>query len=85
MQVSIFEKDGNSFLKIEVPVSLRPSKSGKTTVIATSSGNQTFSDITFDGKPVTVGVNAYVPRLVFRGAVNPRTGGQIKKKGQKFW
>ena len=61
MQVSIFEKDGNSFLKIEVPVSLRPSKSGKTMLVASSGGNITTSAIV-DGKPVTVGVNAYVPR-----------------------
>jgi hypothetical protein len=60
MKVVLNEEKGE--IVITLPVSPRPSKSGKTTVIATSSGNQTFSDITFDGKPVTVGVNAYVPR-----------------------
>lgn len=36
-----------------------PSKSGKTTVIASSNGNQATSLI-YDGKPVVIGVNAYV-------------------------
>tara|TARA_R100001244_G_scaffold131957_2_gene106378 strand:+ start:348 stop:536 length:189 start_codon:yes stop_codon:yes gene_type:complete len=61
MQVSIFEKDGNSFLKIEVPVSLRPSKSGKTMLVASSGGNVSTSAIV-DGKPVTVGLNAYISK-----------------------
>ena len=60
MKVQLDETAGE--LTITLPVSPRPSKSGKTTVIATTSGNQTFSDIVFDGKPITVGVNAYVPR-----------------------
>jgi hypothetical protein len=36
-----------------------PSGSGKTTVLASSRGNQPTS-LTHDGKPVIVGVNAYV-------------------------
>ena len=60
MKVALNETTGE--LIVTLPVSPRPSKSGKTTVIATTSGNQTFSDIVFDGKPITVGVNAYVPR-----------------------
>jgi hypothetical protein len=60
MKVQLDETAGE--LTITLPVSPRPSKSGKTTVIATTSGNQTFSDIVYDGKPLTVGVNAYVPR-----------------------
>jgi len=59
MIVSLSE-DGKT-LTVEMTVSPRPSKSGKTVVIATSSGNQTFSDVTYDGKPVTIGVNAYIP------------------------
>jgi hypothetical protein len=61
MDVSLSE-DGN-FLVVKLAVSPRPSKSGKTTVIATTSGNQTFSDVTYNGKPVTIGVNAYIPRV----------------------
>ena len=61
MQVSIFDKDGVSMLKIEVPVSLRPSKSGKTMLVASSGGNVSTSAIV-DGKPVTVGLKAYIPK-----------------------
>jgi hypothetical protein len=61
MDVSLSE-DGN-FLVVKLAVSPRPSKSGKTTVIATTSGNQTFSDVIYDGKPVTIGVNAYIPKV----------------------
>ena len=61
MQVSIFDKDGVSMLKIEVPVSLRPSKSGKTMLVASSGGNVSTSAIV-DGKPVPVGLNAYIPK-----------------------
>ena len=61
MQVSIKENNGGSTLTIEVPVSLRPSKSGKTMLVAASGGNVTTSAIV-DGKPVTVGLNAYIPK-----------------------
>ncbi len=37
----------------------RPSASGKTLVVASTRGNST-TDATVDGKPVTVGVNAYI-------------------------
>ena len=36
-----------------------PSASGKTLVIATTHGNQP-TDVTVNGKPVIVGVNAYI-------------------------
>jgi len=61
MQVSISENNGVSTLKIEVPVSLRPSKSGKTMLVASSGGNITTAAIV-DGKPVTVGLNAYIAK-----------------------
>jgi len=35
------------------------SKSGKTLVVASTHGNQK-TDVTINGKPVTVGVNAYI-------------------------
>jgi len=59
MQVSVNES--MSKLTIELPIALRPSKSGKTTLVASSGGNQTTS-VVIDGKPVTVGVNAYIPK-----------------------
>ena len=61
MQVSIQETNGVSTLKIEVPVSLRPSKSGKTMLVASSGGNVSTEAIV-DGKPVTVGLNAYIAK-----------------------
>ena len=60
MKVVLNEEKGE--IVITLPVSPRPSKSGKTTLVASSGGNQTFSDVEFDGKPVTVGVNAYTPK-----------------------
>ena len=36
-----------------------PSSSGKTLVVASTHGNQ-VTDLLIDGKPVTIGLNAYV-------------------------
>lgn len=50
---------GNT-LTIEVEMTPpEPSKSGKTLVVATSKGNVTTSAMV-NGKPVTVGFNAYI-------------------------
>ncbi len=38
-----------------------PSKSGKTLVVATSNGNKATTAVV-DGKPVTIGLNAYISR-----------------------
>ena len=46
-------------LIIELPISKRPSKSGKTTIIASTNGNKP-TDCIIDGKPLILGVNAYV-------------------------
>ena len=61
MNVSIKEKNGVSTLVIEAPVPLRPSKSGKTLLVASSGGNVTTTAMV-DGKPVTVGLNAYIAK-----------------------
>ena len=56
MQVEI--KDGN--LVITIPMQKpTPSASGKTLVVASSHGNQPTS-ASVDGKPVVVGLNAYI-------------------------
>lgn len=56
MQVTV-EKD---HLVIRLPLQPAvPSKSGRTLVVATSSGNQTTT-AKIDGKPVIVGVTAYL-------------------------
>lgn len=47
-------------LVIRIPMEApRPSSSGKTLVVASSHGNQATT-ATVNGKPVTVGVNAYI-------------------------
>ena len=61
MNVSIKETNGVSTLVIEAPVSLRPSKSGKTMLVASSGGNISTTAMV-DGKPVTVGVHAHIPK-----------------------
>ena len=48
-------------LVITLPISPRASKSGKSTVIASSSGNQPTT-CEYEGKVVVVGVNAYVKK-----------------------
>jgi hypothetical protein len=56
MKVTINEKAGT--LTVILPITPAPSKSGKSLVIASTRGNQTTTAV-FDGKPVTLGVNAY--------------------------
>ena len=56
MKVTLSEKAGT--LTVVLPLTPGPSKSGKSLVIASTRGNQTTT-ATFDGKPVTLGVNAY--------------------------
>ena len=56
MQVEI--KDGN--LVITIPMQKpAPSASGKTLVVASSRGNQATAALV-DGKPIIVGLNAYI-------------------------
>lgn len=54
------EKQGTiDVLTVSIPVTKRPSATGKTTIIASTNGNQPTS-ILIDGKPVIVGLNAYI-------------------------
>jgi len=58
MKVSI----ENGELVIREPMSTpKPSASGKTMVVASSHGNK-VTDVEIDGKPVTIGFNAYIKR-----------------------
>ena len=52
----------NNELVIRLPLQApRPSASGKTLVVATTGGNkQTSAEV--NGKPVTIGVNAYISK-----------------------
>jgi len=62
MQAEIKKEGGVEILHIKIPVSpARPSASGKTLVVATSGGNKATTAVV-DGKPVTIGLNAYIPR-----------------------
>jgi hypothetical protein len=58
MQVEI----GDNKLCIEIDLEApTPSSSGKTLVVASTRGN-IVTDIEIDGKPVTIGLNAYIKR-----------------------
>ena len=37
-----------------------PSASGKTLVVASTHGNKVFESVKVNGKPVTIGLNAYI-------------------------
>lgn len=53
-------KDGNLIITIPLQAPA-PSTSGKTLVVASSHGN-TVTTATIDGKPIVVGVNAYIKK-----------------------
>ena len=53
----------DNILHIEIPLHApRPSATGKTLTVASSKGNQE-TEARIDGKPVVVGVNAYLKPL----------------------
>jgi hypothetical protein len=58
MQAAI--KDGNLIITIALTTPT-PSATGKTLSVASSHGNQTTT-ATVDGKPVIIGLNAYIKR-----------------------
>ncbi len=61
MQIEIKETNGLKSLVITMPIAPATSKSGKSMVIASTHGNiRTMTD--YDGKPITIGVNAYVSK-----------------------
>lgn len=54
------EKNGTvDMLTISVPIQKRPSATGKTTIVASTNGNQPTA-VQVDGKPVIIGLNAYI-------------------------
>ena len=59
MKVEI--KDKQIIITLDIQDPPAPSASGKTLVVASSHGNQA-STATVQGKPVIVGVNAYIRR-----------------------
>lgn len=55
-----FEKEGKvDVLTVKIPINERPSQSGKSTVIASTNGNQP-KVLEYKGKPVILGLNAYI-------------------------
>lgn len=51
--------EGNT-LVVRIPLQTpRPSATGKTLVVATTSGNK-VTDAHVNGKPITIGLNAYI-------------------------
>lgn len=57
----IVEKKGNKLI-IEIDLEKpTPSSSGKTLVVASTHGN-TVTTVEVDGKPVTIGLNAYISK-----------------------
>ena len=59
MKAEIKKKDGFDVLCVEITIQKRPSASGKTTVVASTNGNQPTT-VMIDGKPVVIGLNAYI-------------------------
>ena len=54
-------ENGQLVIRIPVEATPRPSSSGKTLIVATSSGNVT-TDCIVEGKPLVIGLNAYIKR-----------------------
>lgn len=59
-QMKVEIKDGQIIITLPMQTPT-PSASGKTLVVASSQGNKA-TDVQVDGKPVIVGVNAYIRR-----------------------
>jgi hypothetical protein len=57
--VKLEKINGIDMLIVSLPVSKQPSASGKTIVIASTHGNQPTT-VNVDGKPVILGLNAYI-------------------------
>jgi hypothetical protein len=52
---------GELIIRLPLTIPPSPSASGKTMVIGSTRGNVRTS-ATFEGKPITIGVNAYFPK-----------------------
>lgn len=60
MAMKVEIKDNKLCIEIDLETPT-PSSSGKTLVVASTRGNA-VTDIEIDGKPVTIGLNAYIKR-----------------------
>ena len=60
LKVTVVKDGGIDVLRVEIPLQQpRPSASGKTLVVASTSGNQ-GTEVKVNGKQVIVGLNAYI-------------------------
>jgi len=59
MNATIDSKSGELVIRVKLNAEPQPSASGKTLVVASSHGNQP-TGAQVDGKPVIVGLNAYI-------------------------
>jgi len=59
MQAVIDEKKQTLTIILPLQPAGTRSASGKTMVVATTRGNQVIPDAVINGKPITIGVNAY--------------------------
>lgn len=60
MAMTVEIRDGKLCIEIDLEKP-SPSSSGKTLVVASTRGNA-VTDIRIDGKPLTIGLNAYIPK-----------------------
>ncbi len=58
MALKVEQKDNKLYIEIDLEKPTR-STSGKTLVVASTRGN-VVTDVTVEGKPVTIGINAYI-------------------------
>lgn len=59
MKAEIVKQGNIEVLSIQIPIVKRSSASGKTTIVASTNGNLP-STVVIDGKPVIIGVNAWI-------------------------
>lgn len=60
MKVNSFDsKTGKLILEIDLNMKGTKSASGKSNVHFSTSGNQSLDKVIVDGKPLTIGINAY--------------------------
>jgi hypothetical protein len=57
-------------LTVELPIEPFASKSGKSLVVASTKGNQATT-VEYQGKPITIGVNAYIAATTPTAPVAP--------------
>ncbi|ABB23416.1 MAG: hypothetical protein A3K90_02855 [Pelodictyon luteolum] len=60
MAMHVEIRDGKLCIEIDLEKPT-PSSSGKTLVVASTRGNA-VTEVKVDGKPLTIGLNAYIPR-----------------------